>query len=258
MKITVLGSGSAFGVPMLFNTWKGVNPTNPKNERTRASLLLEENDCSILIDAGPELRIQTNRFNVKNIDAVLITHAHYDHIGGIPELPRATKILEHGIDIYATKETMAGIKDNYGYLFKEKADAEPDSKSLRWALLPECGNFNVAGLNFETLTFAHHKIFSSGFRYKNFAYVTDWQALPEGSDKFFSNLDLLIIECNNGNVPEENGHADLFKIKEIKEKFNPKHIVLSHLSWRIDYDSFAKLLPPDCELSYDGMVLNYK
>ena len=254
MKITILGSGSAYGLPMIFNTWGKANPANPKNRRTRASLFLEENGKSILIDAGPEVRLQINDNNITNIDAVFITHAHYDHIGGIPELPRASKVLEHGIDIYATELTIRGLRENFGYLFDK--EAEPESEGIHFKTLPNEGKFTVEGLEFETLQFPHHHIFSSAFRYKNFAYVTDWQALPSGADEFLKNLDLLIIECNNGDAPEENGHGDLNKINEIKEKYHPKHIVLSHLSRRVDADETAKLLPENCELSYDGMQLN--
>lgn len=253
MKITILGSGSAYGLPMIFNTWGIANPDNPKNRRTRASLFLEENGKSILIDAGPELRLQVNDNHISNIDAVLITHAHYDHIGGIPELPRAAKVLEHPIEIYATDETMSGLKQNFGYLFNK--EEEPESAGIRWKLLPDSGKFTVADLAFETLRFPHHHLKTSAFRYKNFAYVTDWQALPSGADEFLKNLDLLIIECNNGAYPEENGHGDINKINEIKEKYHPKHIVLSHLSRRVDADETAKLLPENCELSYDGMIL---
>lgn len=253
MKITVLGSGSAYGIPMIFNVWGAANPNNPKNKRSRASLLLEECGKSILIDAGPDLRYQLNDNNVKNIDSVFITHSHYDHIAGIPELPRATKILGHNIEIYAAAGTMSELKHCYSYLFKE--GEEPESKGLVWKELPTSGCFEASGIQFETLLFPHHQIFSSAFRYKNFAYVTDWQDFPQGADEFLKNLDLLIVECNNATEPEENGHSDLFKIKQIKEKFNPKRIILSHISRRTDHDEFAKLLPAGIELSYDGMVL---
>lgn len=256
MKITILGSGSAYGLPMIFNTWGKANPNNPQNRRSRASLLLEEDGKSVLIDAGPDLRYQLNDNNVTNIDSVFITHGHYDHIAGIPELPRATKLLGHGIEIYAALDTMAELKQCYGYLFKEKAEAEPESKSLTWKTLPDSGSFTACGLEFQTLIFPHHHIYSSAFRYKNFAYLTDWQDFAKGCDTFLSHLDLLIVECNNGTEPEANGHSDLYKIQEIQQKYAPKHMVLSHLSARIDSDDFIKKIPEGCELSYDGMVLN--
>ncbi len=256
MKITILGSGSAYGVPMAFNVWGAANPANPQNKRSRASILLEENGKSILIDAGPDFRYQINDNNVQNIDSVFITHGHYDHIAGIPELPRATKTLGHGIKIYASAETMAELKQSYGYLFKEKADAEPDSQSLKWCILPDSGRFTTEGLEFETLLFQHHHIHSSGFRYQNFAYVTDWETLPEKCETFFSGLDLLIIECNNADTPEINGHSDIFKIKEVMARFSPKRMVLSHISRRMDAEEYAKTLPDGIELSYDGMILH--
>jgi phosphoribosyl 1,2-cyclic phosphate phosphodiesterase len=255
MKITILGSGSAYGVPMAFNVWGAAHPNNPKNKRSRASLLIEDKGKAILVDAGPDFRYLINDNNVANIDAVFITHGHYDHIAGIPELPRATKTLEHGITVFATAETMAELKQSYGYLFKDKADAEPDSKSVTWQVLPDAGEFVAEGLSFKTILFQHHHIHSSAFRYQNFAYVTDWQALPDNCGEFLSGLELLVIECNNADKPEENGHSDIFKVQEVIEKFQPKRVVLSHISRRMDADDFSKKLPNSVELSYDGMVL---
>ena len=256
MKITILGSGSAFGVPMAFNVWGKANPDNPQNKRSRASLLVEDKGKSVLVDAGPDFRNQINDNNIQNIDAVFITHGHYDHIAGIPELPRATKTLGHGISVYASAETMQELKQSYGYLFKEKADAEPDSQSLSWHVLPDNGDFTAAALDFTTIQFKHHHIHSSAFRYQNFAYVTDWEELPDNCEAFLSGLDLLVIECNNADQPETNGHSDIFKIKDVIARFHPKRIVLSHISRRIDADEFTKTLPDGVELSYDGMILN--
>ena len=255
MKITILGSGSAYGTPMIFNTWGKADANIFENKRTRASLLIEEQGHSLLVDAGPDLRNQINDNNIKNIDSVWITHGHYDHIAGIPELPRATKLLGHGIDIYSSKETSDELKQCYGYLYKDKAEAEPDSKSLRWHILPDNGEVKIGTLKFATVLFPHHHIHSSALRYENFAYITDWQAIPEDIGCFLNDLDLLIVECNNGTEPEANGHSDIFKIRELRERYNPKEIILSHLSTRIDYQNFQKEIPENCKLAYDGMQI---
>ncbi len=251
MRITVLGSGSAYGVPMIFNTWGNADMSNPENCRTRASILLQDKGKSILIDCGPDFREQINKNNVKNIDAVLITHCHYDHIAGIPELPRATKLLNHSIEVYAARNTMQGLKENYGYLFAGQAEAEPDSKKIEWKTLPDWGSFTVCGLKMETALFPHHHIYSSAFRYKDFAYVTDWQEMPTQAKSMLQNLKLLLIECNNGYEKAANGHSDIDNIKKIIADVSPERTILTHISARVD----DKALRKEFETAYDGMVL---
>lgn len=255
MKVTILGAGSAYGTPMIFNAWGKADSKNPKNRRTRASVLLEIEGKNILIDAGPDFREQINKNNVQNIDSVFITHGHYDHIAGIPELPRATKLLGHGIDVYAATNTMNELKNSFGYLFKDKAEAEPDSKSLNWKLLPDVGEFTTSNINFTTFQLPHHSMKSSAFRYQNFAYVTDWQEMSEEVRNNLRGLDVLVLECNNGLEPADNGHSDLFKVADVLQDIKPKRTVLTHLSVRIDYDTFSSKLPANCELAYDGMQI---
>ena len=255
MKITVLGSGSAYGVPMMFNTFGNASSCNPKNNRTRPSVFLETEDKCVLIDAGPELRLQINKNNIKNIDCAFLTHGHYDHIGGIPELPQASKILNHPIDIYASQETFEELKKTYHYLFTPKAEAEPDSNNLVWHKLPNLGDFIAGSQEFTTFQVPHHNLHTSCFRYKKFAYITDWEFIPSDSLKYLHNLELLIIECNDGLIPSSKGHASLQKIIDLAEIITPKQVVLSHLSWRVDYDEFSSHLPSGFVLAYDGMKL---
>lgn len=256
MKVTLLGSGSAYGTPMIFNDWRLANPSNPKNIRTRAAVLIEEAGKIVLIDAGPDLRTQINANQVKDVDAVFLTHGHYDHIAGIPELPRATKVLGHGIDVFAGDETLGEVKKSFGYLFKEKAEAEPDSKKLNWKILPDLGEFDCCGLKFKTFQVPHHSLHSSAFRLGDFAYVTDWEDIPENGLNVLAGTKYLFVECNNGIYPEKNGHSDLENVKKVVSRINPEKVVLTHLSARVDYDEFSAQLPENWQAGYDGLVVN--
>ena len=253
MKITLLGSGSAYGTPMIFNDWRLANPANPKNIRTRAAVLIAEAGKTILVDAGPDIRAQVNTNQVENIDAVFLTHGHYDHIAGIPELPRAAKILGHGIDVFASEETFGEVKKSFGYLFKEKVEAEPDSKKLNWKTLPTLGEFDCLGLKFKTFQVPHHSLHSSAFRLGDFAYVTDWEGIPAEGLSVLQGVKTLLIECNNGLYPEKNGHSDLENVKKIAALVKPERVILTHLSARVDYDQTSAVLPDNFELAYDGM-----
>ncbi|MBR5154431.1 MAG: MBL fold metallo-hydrolase [Alphaproteobacteria bacterium] len=255
MRITILGSGSAFGVPMVFNTFGNASPNNPRNIRLRPSIFLEIDSKNILIDATPEFRLQINQNHITNIDSVLITHGHYDHIGGIPELPRASKILNHPISIYASKETLSELRQCYHYLFSSKSDAEPNLQNLIWNEIPNQGSFMVENLDFSTFQVPHHKLHPSAFKIKNFAYITDWEYISNDTLKNLYDLELLIIECNNGLIKEENGHGNLHQIKELCQQISPKQVVLTHLSTRVDYDELSHHLLGNIKLAYDGLVL---
>ena len=253
MKITILGSGSAYGVPMIFNQWRNANPENPKNIRTRACVLIEENGKSVLIDAGPDLRQQINSFNIKDVDALLLTHGHYDHIGGVPELPRASTLLGHGIDVWASEETMSELKISYGYLFRGE---EPEGVGIHWKTLPDLGKFECCGLNFETYRVPHHHLHSSAFRLGDFAYMTDWEDISEDGINVLRGVKCLLVECNNGLYYEKNGHSNLDKVKEIAVKIGDPRIVLTHLSARVDYDELAKFVPEHWLPAYDLSLIH--
>lgn len=253
MKITVLGSGSAYGCPMCFNYWRDANPLNPKNERTRASVLIEYQSKRFIVDVGPDFRSQININNVPDVDAVFITHGHYDHIAGIPELSRAAKLLGHPIEIWSSEQTEKELRQSFVYLFNGE---ESEGCGIKWRRLPDTGNFKSCGVNFYTFQVPHHRWKCSAFRCEGFAYVTDWEDLPTVAYEKLTGLDLLLIECNNGLSPENNGHSDLEKIKKVAAVLCPQKVVLTHLSARVDYDKTLRELPKGFEVAYDGMVLN--
>ena len=123
-------------------------------------------------------------------------------------------------------------------------------------MLPDDGIFESCGVKFETFQVPHHRLHCSAFRCENFAYVADWQDLPEQALNHLQDLDVLLIECNNGLYPEVNGHGDLEKIKYFTSIIKPKKTILTHLSARVDFDETQQMLPSSFELAFDGMIVD--
>ena len=253
MKIKILGSGSAYGTPMCFNNWGNIkHPDHPYNRRSRFCVYLEENGQSLLVDMGPEFRLQTIDNHINNIDTIFLTHGHYDHIGGVPELFRAAKILNKNLHVYLAPETLEEVQKCYGYMF---SDFKEDGKNqISWKLIHK-GQNQVDSFALTCMEFPHNHMHSWGFRYKNVAIITDYEEISKENLSLLHGLDLLILECNNGTIQFANGHCNWIKIQPYLEEIRPKQTILTHLSAKVDYVEFKKILPENVDLAYDGMVV---
>jgi len=253
VRVTILGSGAAGGVPMISSGWGRCDPNNPKNRRLRPSILVQEGGKTILVDTSPDLRQQLLSSEINHLDAVLFTHAHADHLHGIDDLREVNRAMKAPIPVFGAAETLADIAKRFDYVFTP-LDPVADTIYKPW-LIPSAvdGSFTAAGVAVTSFDQDHGYSRTTGYRIGKMAYSTDVLHLPEESMAQLEGLDLWIVGCLV-DVPHTT-HAHVDKALAWRERLKPKHMVITHMSPRLDYETLSKSLPESVEPGYDGMVL---
>jgi len=260
MNVTILGSGSAYGVPNAGNVWGACDPKNEKNRRFCASVLVEEGDSRILIDMGPDFHHQMNRFNVGPLSAVLFTHGHNDHIAGIPELARYMQCLSRDLDLFASEESLSQIQKLFPWLFNDNsADQFSTTKFYgqarpAWHTLSPGQSFMAGNTSILPLRQQHGSMESIGFRIGDFAYSTDLRSMPEESFSALSGLKLWVLEMNDWDSAHDKfaKHNYFDQAMEWIARLKPQTTILTHFSIRVDHEELSRRLPPGVIAGYDG------
>jgi phosphoribosyl 1,2-cyclic phosphate phosphodiesterase len=256
MKITILGSGSAYGVPFAGGHWGNCDPNNPKNRRTTPSILIEEAGSTLLIDMGPDYKEQSIRHEIREIDGVFFTHPHADHIMGMYNLPIMMKYFENkNLPLYADRFTRKEIEKNFWYMFDPKINVEYSGPGRPYLceVIPY-SPFKVG--NMEVLPFIqdHGHMKSVGVRVGNFAYSTDTCGFPSETWDALKELDVWIVDCNC-EESTDSSHSNLKQSLGWIEELNPTKAFLHHLDYTMDFDTISAKLPENVELTYDGLVI---
>lgn len=254
MKVTILGCGSSTGVPHLTCGWGKCDPNNPKNRRTRSSILVEYDGITILIDTSPDLREQLFRLEkMPYIDAVFLSHAHFDHAFGLGELRPVFYGRKDFVPVFAKKEVLDYIKGVFLYLFESDID-------IYRPVLTACqiqDEIEIAKdgkkLNIQTFDMSHGYSDSTGFRIDNFAYTTDVVSFPDKSfDKLYG-LDVWIVDClSKKNKP---AHANIEQVLKWVDTLKPKLTYLTHMDFSMDYNELLSELPDNIRPAYDGLEI---
>lgn len=249
IKITVLGCGGSGGVPLITGNWGECNPDNPKNRRTRSSILIQTEDQNILIDTSPDLREQLLRANVNRIDAVIYTHAHADHINGLHELRQIALKHKIVIPVFGDEKTLHVLENVSQYAFEETDIGYPAFlKSHRIN-----GEFKVGALSITPFKQQHGAISTLGFRIGDFAYSTDMKTLPKDSIDVLRNLKLWIVDCLR--VQPHATHSHLENTLELIKEVAPARSILTHMDHSADFDVLYSHLPKSIEPAFDGMEI---
>lgn len=257
MKITVLGCGATYGVPVSGNDWGDCDPNQPKNIRLRPSVCVEYKSAKIIIDIGPDFREQTNRYGLHDLDAIIITHCHGDHIFGIFELPRYMMSLTKDLNIYCNQETLDGIKKTFYYLFEnEKNVTYFGDARIIWNVFKSDEPFIVNDIKVIPMRQFHGYMTTIGLKINGFCYNTDFKSMPEESYELIKDADLWIADCDN---PEPSyNHANTEEISPLANRLKPKMTYLTHMDEDMDYDTLCAQLPSHIRPAYDGLEIILK
>jgi phosphoribosyl 1,2-cyclic phosphate phosphodiesterase len=260
MKITLLGVGGSSGSPQIggadgFGEWGRLDPTEPRNRRTRASIVIETAENKrLLVDTGPDLRLQLTREGIGRINAVLYTHSHADHIAGLDEIRILNRLIDAPMPAYATEEVWGELRQRFDYVFKPYKGGYFTRPVLDTHILVPGSVADILGMGIGLIDQDHGYTRSLGLRVQNFAYCTDVVGLDDSALSMLENLDVLVVDCfTSGTIHPT--HANLEQVRAWVERLRPKRTILTHMGPDMDYRHLAETLPPHIEPGYDGLVV---
>ena len=249
MQLTILGAGSSAGTPAIGCECVTCRSINPRNKRTRCSSIITlASGENILIDTGPDLRLQALREDICRVDAVLYTHTHADHLHGIDDLRGFCQINRKQIPLYAYKEAVAHIKEKFGYTLREPCDYwDLPVLSLHEVEAP----FELFGTLITPIPIMHGRMQINAYRIGNIAYMTDVSSIPASSMPLLADLDLLLIDCLR--IKPHPTHINIEQSLDYIGQINAKQNILIHMTHELEYEALIKKLPSHVSVGYDGM-----
>ncbi|WP_396601152.1 MBL fold metallo-hydrolase [Algibacter sp. R77976] len=252
MKITFLGTGTSQGIPIIGSDHPVCLSQNPKDKRLRVSVLVEWGELAYVVDCGPDFRYQMLREDVKKIDGIVFTHEHSDHVLGLDDI-RPFYFRQGDIPIYAHKRVLKSIKKRFDYVFKKenRYPGAPEVITHRVKNKP----FKLGGLDVIPVNGKHDKLQVFGFRFKDFAYLTDMKTVPDKEVEKIKNVKVLVI--NALRIQPHQSHFNLEEALDFIKKVNPDKAYLTHISHLLGFhDEVEKTLPEHVFLAYDGLKIS--
>lgn len=252
-KVTFLGTGTSQGIPMIACTCSVCQSTDERDKRLRVSVHIEIGGKSFIIDTGPDFRQQVLRAGIKRLDAVLFTHEHKDHTAGMDDVRGFNFHQRSSIPIYARAQVIEQLKREFAYAFGEnKYPGVPEIDVFELDGQP----FIVQGIDIQPVFVKHYYLDVLGFRFGNFAYVTDANSIEAKEQDKLRNLDVLVI--NALRKTSHISHYTLAEALELIADLKPKKAYITHISHQMGlHADVNKELPPNVSLAHDGLVIHF-
>ena len=251
LSITVLGSGTSVGVPMIGCHCAVCNSEDPRDNRLRPSIHVKYGDRGVLIDTTPDFRQQALRSRIERVDAILFTHSHADHVMGLDDV-RPFNYRQGGvIPIYGSADTIDSIRHGFRYIFDEHA-----TESSRPRLVPhvfDSAPIDLFGMEFLPIPLRHGKGVVYGFRFGRAAYLTDHSDIPEESMRMLCGLDVLFLDALR-HRPHPT-HSTVERSLQSVEKLAPRRAFFTHICHDLPHAETNASLPENVRLAYDGLEI---
>ncbi len=249
IELTFLGSGTSAGIPMIGCKCEVCTSTDPRDRRTRASVVIRYGKTTVLVDATPELRLQCVANDINWIDSVVLTHAHADHVMGMDDLRRFNAIRNGPLDVWMDETTSKAVRNAFDYCFKPQKEVGVFRPQL--VERPITGPFQIGELTWTPIPIYHGNATILGFRVGNLAYCTDASGIPDESWPLLDGLDTLVVDAL-----QDRKHPTHFTIAEalaVVNRVKPRRTVFTHMSHNVMHATTSAQLPDGVELAVDGL-----
>jgi phosphoribosyl 1,2-cyclic phosphate phosphodiesterase len=250
-KVLVLGTGTSHGVPMIGCECDTCRSTDPRDRRSRASVLIQlESGQSVLIDTSPDLRMQALTHNVKRVDAIVYTHSHADHIMGLDEVRRFNVLQKSAIPCYGDERTLGDLRRIYSYVFNPdtpRGGGVPQVVPVRVA-----GEFCIGAATFVPVPLLHGSRMILGYRIGSFAYLTDCSGIPAASWPLLSGVRTVILDALR-----ERPHPTHLSVEQalaVVAQLKPERALFTHMCHDLPHAATCARLPAGVQLAYDGVT----
>jgi phosphoribosyl 1,2-cyclic phosphate phosphodiesterase len=250
VRLTILGSGTSHGVPMIACDCRVCRSVDPRDRRTRTSALFSFNGHHVLIDTAPELRLQCLAADVRRVDALLFTHHHADHVVGLDDVRRFNALRRGPLPVLASPRTLDSLRQQFGYAFFD----DPEYPSDKPQLAPReiNGPFELCGAQVLPVPYRHGPLPVLGFRIGNIAYCPDCNHMPAESRALLRGLDVLVLNALR-RTPHPT-HFNLEQAIEEAQRIGAARTYFTHIAHELLHAETEAELPPGMHLAYDGLV----